>query len=75
MPRLKQPDRTFQDMRRLLLGYELRAPLLSKAAGISESTAARRLANPGDLTLAELRRICRNGGIPADRIREAIKFE
>lgn len=75
MPRLKQPDRTFQDMRRLLLGYELRAPLLSKAAGISESTAARRLANPGDLTLTELRRICRNGGIPADRIREAIKFE
>ena len=75
MPRLKQPDRTFPDMRRLLLGYELRAPLLSKAAGISESTAARRLANPGDLTLTELRRICRNGGIPADRIREAIKFE
>lgn len=75
MPRLKQPDRTFQDMRRLLLGYELRAPLLSKAAGISESTAARRLANPGDLTLTELRRICRNGGIPAERLREAIKFE
>jgi hypothetical protein len=75
MPRLKQPDRTFPDMRRLLLGYELTAPYLSKAAGISESTAARRLANPGDLTLTELRRICRNGGIPADRIREAIKFE
>lgn len=75
MPRLKQPDRTFQDMRRLLLGYELRAPLLASAAGISESTAARRLANPGDLTLTELRRICRNGGIPAERIREAIKFE
>ena len=75
MPRLKQPDRPFPDMRRLLLGYELRAPMLSKAAGISESTAARRLANPGDITLTELRRICRNGGIPAERIREAIKFE
>ena len=49
--------------------------MLSKAAGISESTAARRLANPGDITLTELRRICRNGGIPAERIREAIKFE
>lgn len=74
MPRLKQPDRPFQDIRRLLLGYELSAVRLAKAAGISESTAQRRLANPGDLTLTELKRICRNGGIPADRIREAIQF-
>ena len=74
MPRLKQPERPFMDIRRLLLGYELSAVHLAKAAGISESTAARRLANPGDLTLAELRRICRNGGIPAERIREAIQF-
>ena len=75
MPRLKQPDRPFMDMRRLLLGYELTSVHLAKAAGISESTAARRLANPGDITLTELRRICRNGGVPADRIREAIHFE
>jgi len=75
MPRLKNPDPPFWDVRRLLLGYELTAPYLGKAAGISERTAARRLANPGDLTLTELRRICRNGGIPAERIREAIKFE
>lgn len=74
MPRLKHPDSPFWDVRRLLLGYELSAVHLAKAAGISESTAARRLANPGDLTLTELRRICRNGGVPADRIREAIQF-
>ena len=74
MPRLKHPDPPFWDVRRLLLGYELTAVHLAKAAGISESTAARRLANPGDLTLTELKRICRNGGVPADRIREAIQF-
>jgi hypothetical protein len=74
MPRLKHPDPPFWDVRRLLLGYELSAVHLAKAAGISESTAARRLANPGDLTLTELKRICRNGGVPADRIREAIQF-
>lgn len=74
MPRLKHPDPPFWDVRRLLLGYELSAVHLARAAGISESTAARRLANPGDLTLTELKRICRNGGIPADRIREAIQF-
>jgi hypothetical protein len=75
MPRLKQTDPPFWDVRRLLLGYELTGQSLSRATGMSESTAARRLANPGDLTLTELRRICRNGGIPAERIREAIKFE
>ena len=74
MPRLKQPERPFMDIRRLLLGYELNSVRLARAAGISESTAQRRLANPGDLTLAELKRICRNGGIPAERIREAIQF-
>ena len=74
MPRLKHPDPPFWDVRRLLLGYELSAVHLAKAAGISESTAARRLANPGDLTLTELKRICRNGGVPAERIREAIQF-
>lgn len=74
MPRLKTPEPLFWDVRRLLLGYELNAPTLSRATGMSESTAARRLANPGDLTLNELRRICRNGGVPADRMREAIKF-
>lgn len=74
MPRLKSPDPPFWDIRRLLLGYELSAVHLARAAGISESTAARRLANPGDLTLTELKRICRNGGVPADRIREAIQF-
>lgn len=74
MPRLKKTEPAFWDIRRLLLGYELSAVHLARAAGISESTAARRLANPGDLTLTELKRICRNGGVPADRIREAIQF-
>jgi hypothetical protein len=75
MPRLKQTDPPFWDVRRLLLGYELTGQSLSQVTGLSKCTAARRLANPGDFTLTELRRICRNGGIPADRIREAIKFE
>lgn len=74
MPRLKKADPPFWDVRRLLLGYELNAPTLSRATGMSESTAARRLANPGDLTLNELRRICRYGNVPADRIKEAIHF-
>lgn len=72
---MKRKEPPFWDVRRLLLGYELTAPYLAKVAGFSERTAARRLANPGNLTLNELRRICRYGNIPADKLREAIKFD
>ena len=74
MPAPKTVDPPFWSVRRLLLGYELTPKYLAKACRISEQTAARRLANPGELTLNELRRVCRNAGIPADEIREAIKF-
>lgn len=70
----KRRDLPFWGVRRLLLGYELTSTHLARATGMSESTAARRLANPGDLTLSELRRVCRNAGVPADELREAIKF-
>lgn len=71
----KRADPPFADVRRLLLGYEFDGPSLGLIIGASKSTGNRRLQNPGDLTLSELRMICRNGNIPADRIRDAIKFD
>lgn len=74
MPRLKVSDPPFSRMRRLLLGYELDGPRMGEAIGASPKTGKSRLDHPGDLTLEELRRICRHCGIPADEIREAITF-
>lgn len=68
-------DKPFTEIRHLLLGYGLTAGRLSEAIGSSPSTAQRRLNDPGSLTLRELMGACRRGGIPAERIREAIRFD
>ena len=74
MPRLKQTDPPFWDLRRLLLGYELTGYSLGDILGASHVTARRRIDHPEELTLRELSLICRRAHIPADVLRDAIKF-
>ena len=74
MPYLKPRETPFAEVARLLKGYDLKGPSLAAVLACGEQKARSRLQNPGDLTLAELARICRNAHIPADELRNAIKF-
>ena len=74
MPRLKTSEPPFAAVRRLLLGYEVDYKRMAGAIGTSPKTGKRRLDHPEELTLLDLRNICRSCGIPADEIRAAIKF-
>lgn len=75
MSHLKTRPTPFEDVVRLLKAYDLgtRRPLAA-VIGKSDFTAGQRIKNPGDLTLNELRMICKEGHVPAEKIREAIKF-
>ena len=73
MPRLKNAE-PFGEVGRLLRGYDLSAAALAGLLGVSEPTARRRLREPESFTLSELRKIARGTDVPADEIREAIKF-
>lgn len=70
----KTPDKQFATLRRLLLGYEIDANRMALALCVCQKTGRRRLDHPEELTLGDLRRLCRRYNIPADEIREAIKF-
>jgi len=74
MPFLKD-DKPFIEMERLLRGYGLIGSRLARVLGKCEATARSKLQCPGSITLFDLARICRDGHIPADEIREAIKFQ
>lgn len=73
MPRLKKPEAPFAEMRRLLLGYEIGSTKLMGYLGVSQPTARDRLKNPGKLTLDDLWAISSKGGVPIEKIREAMK--
>lgn len=75
MPRLKKADPPFADFGFLLHGYRFNGPKLGAILGVTKTTALKRINHPELFTLADLRLICRVGGIPADRIREALKFD
>jgi len=73
MPHLKR-DEPFAAFRRLLIGYGLTAPHLSKIIGRNDNTARDRLKRPETFTLGELRAISLKGHIPVEEMREAIRF-
>lgn len=73
MPYLKT-NVPFIEVRRLLKGYGMTGAQLARTIGKCESTARDRLSCPGQLTLNELAKICRAGHIPAEELREAIRF-
>lgn len=70
MPKLK--DRT-DAMRRLLNAYELNnGTRLAPVIGCSRATAYKRVKDPGELTLDELRRLSTRGHIPIEEVRAAL---
>ena len=74
MPKLKTREEPFADVSRLLKGYDMTGVRLAGVLGKSEFTARQRIKFPADLTLGELDLICKRGHIPAEKLREAIKF-
>ena len=64
----------FAEVSRLIRGYGLNTPQLAEILGYSKTTVSLRLDEPDRFTLGELKRICISGGVPADKIREAIIF-
>ena len=61
-------------MRRLLIGYGLNASHLGPVIGKNENTARERLKHLDKLTLGELRSIVLSGHVPAEEVRNAIRF-
>ena len=75
MPHLKKRPEPFADLLKLLKANDLGSSRkLAAVLYCSDYTGRARLKNPGDLTFDELRNICRNGGVPAAELREALKF-
>ena len=72
MPRLKKTEIPFSKMSRLLIGYGLNAPELSRVLKVSEPTARKRLSQPELFTLGDLDRINRFGHVPIEEIRMAL---
>jgi len=75
MPYLKQKQKPFEGVRRLLLGYEITPVKLNKILGVCYNTARDRIDSPERLTLADMRKIHRYGHVPADVILDAIGKE
>lgn len=71
MPRLKKRSGPYDELLRLFRAYELDGTHLGSVIGKSQPTGSARLRNPGSLTLDELRRISRAGGIPVEELRRA----
>lgn len=72
MPYIKQRERSFDKMRKLLLAEELNATRLAEVLGCSRNTAKSRIDNPERITLGELAEISRKAHVPVDSIRAAI---
>ena len=73
MPRLK--DHT-DAMRRVLNAYELNIGCrLGSVLGVAPATALRRIENPEDLTVRELRLLASRGHVPIDELRAALARE
>lgn len=73
MPYIAPAKQPFEEVARLIRGY-MQAPKMAEAIGCTEPTARKKLDDPGRITLADLRALQRKGHIPAEEIREAIKF-
>ena len=74
MPRIKSAETPFAGLARLIRGYGYGATRLAAILQCSRQTAMTRMNNPEQFTLEELCRVVRSTEIPADEMREAVKF-
>lgn len=72
MPRLKERQTPFAKVTRLIKGYGFNGSNLEPILGYSAKTNRKKIEDPRELTLGDLEKICKNGHIPIDEIREAI---
>ena len=72
MPRLKERTTPFAKVTRLIKGYGFNGSNLEPILGYSAKTNRKKIEDPRELTLGDLEKICKNGHIPIDEIREAI---
>ena len=72
MPRLKERPTPFVKVTRLIKGYGFNGSNLEPILGYSAKTNRKKIEDPRELTLGDLEKICKNGHIPIDEIREAI---
>lgn len=70
MPYLKKA--AIDPMTKLLRSYGLNGVGLADVLNACPTTGAKRMQNPGTLTLDEIRRLNSHGHIPIDEIRQAI---
>ena len=71
MPYIKK-QAPFAALGRIIKGYDGTATVLAEKLGCCYNTASSRLADPGELTLNELRKISQRLHIPVEEIRQAI---
>lgn len=74
MPRVKEREPDFAGLGRTIRGYGYNSVKLAAVLGVSQPTAMRKLREPENLTLADLKRIALRGHIPMEEIRERIRF-
>lgn len=72
MPRLKVREAPFAKIGRLCKSYDINAPKLAAILGCSRPTAKKKLDDPTCLTIGDLDKINRRGGIAWEEIRESI---
>ena len=72
MPRLKERPIPFVKMQRLIRSYGYNGSNLEPILQYSAKTNRKKIEDPRELTLGDLERLCKNGHIPIDEIREAI---
>ena len=72
MPRVKSRSGPYDELLKVLRGYELNGAALAAVIGAAPATGCRRLKDPGSLTISELRKISRGAGIPIAELRETI---
>ena len=66
-------SKTPHHLTRLIRGYGITAPKLADILNCSPPTARKKLSQPELLTVGDLERISRKGGIPMEEIRVAIE--
>lgn len=74
MPYKKPPTVPFVDVQYLICGRKITQAALAEMLGCSRVTAKKKLDSPQYFTLGDLGKICRSAHIPAEDIRESIKF-
>lgn len=74
MPYIKPREPDYIKVKRIIAGYGINAPRLAEMIEVTPPTARKRLAEPEQFTLADLKKISQRGHIPFEELRDAIQW-